>query len=140
MIGKLKNVVGVFRSISSQCCQCWQWIRRWCLHLTQVASFVSVSDNQENVQMVGLIQGVMHWWMKGVPADMSCSQLQQLLGRPRYVCFSYPPPHSLSVWHGGATGIKMKNLKKKRKKKKVCFCYMLQCVHALLSLFWTINM
>jgi len=56
------------------------------LHLTQVASFVSVSDNQENVQMVGLIQGVMHWGMKGVPADMSCSQLQQLLGQSRYVC------------------------------------------------------
>ena len=45
------------------------------MHLTQVASFVSVSDNQENVQMVGLIQGVMHWGMKQVPAaDMGTTK------------------------------------------------------------------
>jgi len=129
MIGKLKNVVGVFRSISSQCCQCWQWIRRWCLHLTQVASFVSVSDNQENVQMCrcdALVnEGSSSWHVMFSTATT--------LGTTKVCLFFIPPPHSLSVWHGGATGIKMKN-------KKICFCYMLQCVHALLSLFWTINM
>ena len=36
--------------------------------------------------MVGLVQALMHyqqWGMKEVPADMSCTQLQQLWGRPR---------------------------------------------------------